>query len=1158
MPDLPPETTAVRDLRGRLRSARRRITAGAATRGALVTLAVVGAAVALAVGVEAALWMGVGLRTLLAAGLAALVAGLVGALVGVPLLRGMGVLPGLAERDVVRRAGDDFAGVDTRLTALLDLADGRTSGSDRMRTAALESLADEVKDVPFERVRAWGPARQALPYAGAAVVALAVLFVAAPGTMAGAAFRLLEPQTFFAPPAPFALRVLPGDVDVARGADVEVRVAAVGDVQPLAATIEIGRVGERATDEVRLRSLGVGRFAYTIESVSASVRYRVVADGVASQWFTVRIAERPVVQGVRLTVMPPAYTGRPGVVLPEGVGDASGLPGTSVRVQVGLGGVRAVKGWLNVRYADGTRERVALRIGSDAALGRLVLRRAATYSVRLESAGGISNADPATYTLGVVSDSPPTITLLNGGEGDAVGVLRRMRFGMSDDFGIAAGSLVWRVAAAPGRRASAIRRVALPVRGRTPDQTVDLLWRMAGVRPGDTVEFYGEVREVGPGRRARTALVRLRMPSSEERRETFESRRDSAASTLDQMRRRAERQGAQTDRLREQLRARPEADWEARRQVEQLRAAQAEQQAQARQLQQQMRELAEQLRGSDQVTPEMQQRFEQMERVMEDLASPELQEALQKLQEAMEQLNLEQMLRQADEVDQAQQTFEERLERAKALLERLEAAVEMEEAARDADALAEREEQLARDAERLLERQNNEPQDGDRQSGEQQNGEQANRPERSPEARSPEAERRRMTAEQRDAAEDAEAFDEALDELQERLEEIPNAPDEAVGEMREQTTPEGGLPEQMRQNASQMQQGQMQPAQQGQQEMARQLRRMAQQMRQQSAQMQGQQAQVDAAAIRRALEDVLTLSRRQESVANETAAAPDGNPALVPLARRQRDLRDGLRAVSDTLRRVSRSVPALTAAVQARAQNGQREMDLALARLAERDAAPASSHGRTAMGHLNELALLLSEALDQQQQQQQGGSGGQGSPQQQMQQMGGQQQRLNQQIQEMLGRTAGQRLSPGEGTRLRQMAEQQESLRRSLQNLIEQNGGTLGAGAQSALQRLQEQMARAAAELRRGRLNDALVPRQQQIYERMLQAEQAVNERGQEERREGETARPAPTAPPPPPLPPANRAADRTRAELLRLDASGYAPGVEALIRRYFERLGGR
>ena len=264
--------------------------------------------------------------------------------------------------------------------------------------------------------------------------------------------------------------------------------------------------------------------------------------------------------------------------------------------------------------------------------------------------------------------------------------------------------------------------------------------------------------------------------------------------------------------------------------------------------------------------------------------------------------------------------------------------------------------------------------------------------------------------------------------------------------------------------------------------------------------------------------------------------------------------------MTDTLRRVSRSVPQLTAAVQTRAQNGAREMDAALAHLADREAAQGSANARTAMAHLNELALLLSQALDQQQQQQGGGSGqgGQGTPQQQMDQMGQQQQQLNDQIQQMLGRTAGQRLSPGEGQRLRQMAEQQEALRRSLQNMIQQNGGQLGPNAQSALQRLQEQMGRAAAELRRGRLDASVTPRQQQITERMLQAEQAVNERGQEERREGETARTSPPAPPPPPLPPVVRPQDRIRADLLRLDASGYSPDIEALVRRYLERLGGR
>ncbi len=1139
MSDLPTSADPVRALRGRLRAARRRITAGAVLRGALVTAAVVGAALVVALGAEAALWLGVGLRTLIASVLAVGALGLVGALVGVPILRGLGVLPGLAERDVVARTGADHAGVDRRLAAILDLADGHASGSDRLREAALAGLAAEVQDVPFERVRAWGPARRALPYAAAAALALAALFVAAPGTIGGAALRLMEPGRAFSQPDPFGLVITPGDTEVARGAPLAVTVTSAGPQTPLSAMLETRRAGERAVEEVRLRSRGEGRFAATVAAVDQSMEYRVVADGVGSRWFSARVVERPVVQGVRVTIAAPAYAGRPPAVLPEGVGDASGLAGSSVRVQVGLGGTPARTGWLDVRWASGKRERVPLRIGSDGAMGRFTLREAGTYTVHLESADGVPNADPTRFSLGVTADTPPRIALLEGGEGELAGPLRPVRFQVSDDAGFAGGSLVWRIAAGNGRGAGPIRRVALPLRSRPAEQIVDLMWRLGGVRPGDTVEFYGEVREVGPGRRARTPLVRLRLAGQQERAQTFAERRDSTSTALERLARQTARQSDRAQRLREQLRARPEADWEARRQVELMRQDQAAMQQEAQRLREQMRETAEQLRGSDLVSPETQQRFEQMERVMQDLQSPEMMEALSRLQEAMRQLDVQQMLQQADQVEQAQQTFEERLERARALLARLEAAVQMEDAARQAETLAEREEQLARDAEAV------------------RNGE---TPQNQPE-RSAEAERERMAREQQDAARDAADLDRAMQELQEQLQQVPRAPTEAVEQMRRETTPQGGLPQQMQQNAEQIRQNQSQQAQEGQQEMARRLRRIAQQMREQSQGMQSRQARVDAAALRRALEDVLTLSTRQEEVANDAARMPDGNPAAGPLARRQRDLRDGLRVVTDTLRRVSRSVPQLTAAIQTRAQNGTREMDAALGHLAEREAAQGSANARTAMAHLNELALLLSQALDQQQQQQQGGGsgqGGEGTPQQQMDQMGQQQQQLNQQIQEMLGRTAGQRLSPGEGQRLRQMAEQQEGLRRSLQNMIQQNGASLGPNAQSALQRLQEQMGRAAAELRRGRLDPSVTPRQQLITERMLQAEQAVNQRGQEERREGETAQRQPPAPPPPPLPPVVRPQDRIRADLLRLDASGYAPDIEALVRRYLERLGGR
>ena len=153
-------------IRRRLRAARRRLTGAAVARGLLVTLGVVGAAAGVALAAEATVWLGVELRTALFWTLVATLVTLIGATVVVPLLRGLGVLPGLDERAVVRRTGQDFAGVDDRLATFLDLADGHDAGDDdRLHAFALASLEQQVTDVPFERVRAFGPVRATAKWA---------------------------------------------------------------------------------------------------------------------------------------------------------------------------------------------------------------------------------------------------------------------------------------------------------------------------------------------------------------------------------------------------------------------------------------------------------------------------------------------------------------------------------------------------------------------------------------------------------------------------------------------------------------------------------------------------------------------------------------------------------------------------------------------------------------------------------------------------------------------------------------------------------------------------------------------------------------------------------------------------------------------------------
>ena len=1127
-------------LRRRIRQARRRLTAAAVAQGVLLTAGVVGAVVLVAVAAEAGFWLGVELRTAVFWLLAALLAGMTAVLVVVPLLRGAGVLPGLDERAVVRRAGRDYAGVDDRLSTFLDLADGRSSGGSRLHEAALDALGREVQDVPFERVHAFGPAWRTARWAAVPALLLAALFLGAPSTVGGAAARLMAPGVYFAPPAPFRLDVAPGDAAVARGASLPVTVNAVGRELPLTAEIEVGRADERATETVRLTADEGGAFAYTVEDVRADMRYRVLADGVRTEWFEVTVENRPLVRGVQVTVAPPGYSGRRARRLPEGVGDVTGLVGSGVRVRVALGGTRPAQAWLEVRWEDGRAQRVPLKVSGDEANGGFRLRGGGTYSVRLKAKNGLENTDPATYSLGTLSDGPPQIALVEGAESPLSGAARRLAFRVTDDFGFSGGAVVYRVAASEGGAAGPLRRLPLPVRTRPLDQEVSLDLRLPGVRPGAVVEFYGLVRDNDGrgGKTARTPSFTLRYPTLSDRLDAFDADRDSTAEALEDLQENAVESGERFRRLRDDLRQSLDPDWEDRRQVEELLREQSDMQDQAQDLQEQMRRLSEQLQRQDLTDEATQRQFEMMQRVMDELDSPELRDALERLQEAMEKLDLQDMLQESEEAAQSEEEFRRRLERAMELMKRLEAAVEMEEAARRAEDLAETEERLARETEAMREDRPAPDKDGEPTPAPPEHAGRAaeagrgaaagGRGRRGPGA----ADGRRPRGPGGDGpgAFWRDAGDDGAD---------------AAG--RRSPAADGA-------ERAELQQNQLQKAQEGQQDLAKKLRRLAEQMREQSGQMQGQQAQVDQAAVRRALEDVLTLSREQERLANETDRIPARNPALVPVARRQGELRDGLAAVADTLRRVAKSVPQLGPEVDERAGNARREMAGALEQLAERQSRPGAARQRAAMSHLNELALLLSDLLDQlQNQSQQQGSGGQGMP-QKMQQIGQQQQRLNQRIQQMLNESAGERLSPEEGRRMRQLGEQQEALRRQLQRAIEGGGEGLGPGDRSALKRVEDQMREAAQDLRRGRPDRRIAPRQQQILEKLLEAEESVNQRGREEKREAQTGRDRPD--PDRPVPPrTERPAERVRRDLIRALESGYSSDYQDLIKRYFERL---
>lgn len=1239
------QTTAlVATLRSRLASARRRMLGARVLEGAAVFAGLAALVILAALALEALAWLP---ETGRVAVTSAVTAGLLAALaylVALPLLRWAGVLPALSERDAAARVGAHFESVRDRLLNVLQLADGHASEApDPLVDRAVLDLGQPMLGVPFADVEDFAEARRRAMWMAAPLAALALAFAIAPGPLGDAAQRLLQPSVAFARPAPFQLAVAPGSVTLVKGESIRIRATVSGGTPPETATVYVRYEGEDREEAFPLvleeTPEATGAASHEIVGVRRGFSYRVEAGPVESARYDVAVTALPFVRGLGVRLVYPAYTRLPAQTLPSGVGDVTGLPGTRAEITFGVMGEGVETA--DLVFESGREE--ALDVEGARASGAFTLRRDDAYTAHLGTANGLTNADPIRYTVRVLEDAVPSLTLtapvpeavLN----ETLATVLEAR--LSDDFGFSRLRLYVRLAESRYAEPDTdFRAIDLPLDSpRELDQRVVFAWKLRetgfDLVPGDVVEYYLSVWDndtISGPKPARSAIQTLRLPSLEEQYDELSEEQNATEDAATQLMDEAERSREQFDELRRELQRKQEGDWEDTRQLEQLQQRQAEMQEQAESLSRQMESLTEQMRENELVSEPTLQLYEELQKVADEINAPELQEALQKLQEAMQQLDLQQMQQAMEEFEFSEEQYQERLERTLELFKRLQMQQGLEEAVRRAEELAEAQEELAEETREALEEQaenesgeqgeglesesgeqgessegesgeseSGENQDGsESESGESQGGEQSEsgeqgEPSESESGEPDSGEQQEGQQNESDSGEQGESGEsessegqpqegkqsqsspggaqpdacaalaeeqarnrDALDALKERLEELQRemgelsrTPTDALRRVNSQAA---RLRQRMDENASMLRDCELQPAAQEQQEMGEQFQQMSQNLQQMQEQMTGQQKQVNMTALRRVLDDVLTLSEQQENLGGRVRGLASDSPQLRAFAQRQVEMAEDLAVVTDTLQALSREIPQMSRTVQEQAGESLREMGNATAAMADRSAATAAGHQKDAMMHLNELALLLSDLMDQLMGQQGSGQGGGMSMQQmmqQMQQMSGQQQQLNQQVQQMLNDAQGNRLSQDAQQRLGQMAAQQEAIRKQLRELARQPG-MRGQGV-GDLERIAREMEQTIQDLQRQQVSRQTTQRQQQILQRLLEAQRSMQQRGQENRREGQQGEDRPRDSPS--ALPEGTDADALRRALIRALESGYASDYQDLIKRYFDLL---
>ncbi|MEL6843387.1 MAG: hypothetical protein AAFP02_09240, partial [Bacteroidota bacterium] len=302
--------------------------------------------------------------------------------------------------------------------------------------------------------------------------------------------------------------------------------------------------------------------------------------------------------------------------------------------------------------------------------------------------------------------------------------------------------------------------------------------------------------------------------------------------------------------------------------------------------------------------------------------------------------------------------------------------------------------------------------------------------------------------------------------------------------------------------------------------------------------------------LRELLENLLTLSFDQEDLKEEVKSLKYGDPALKDKSQEQKKLQDDMALVSDSLEALANKVFQIQKFVLDESGKITDNMKQSQTFFRNKQVPMITYHQQTAMTSINNLANMLSDVMKQMQEQMMNAKPGSGMCQKpgqtpSMQKMGEQQKQLNQQMQQMKnGQMDMQKMG--------EMAARQEAIRKQLQEArdrMKQNGEK-GLGD---LDKIMQDMKDTETELVNRQLTAETLFRQQQILNRLLQADKSVRERELDNKRESKSGRELDRKSPEQLS--IEEYKNKIRQEMLKSNKLEYSNDFLILIEQYFKKL---
>jgi len=329
-----------------------------------------------------------------------------------------------------------------------------------------------------------------------------------------------------------------------------------------------------------------------------------------------------------------------------------------------------------------------------------------------------------------------------------------------------------------------------------------------------------------------------------------------------------------------------------------------------------------------------------------------------------------------------------------------------------------------------------------------------------------------------------------------------------------------------------------------------------------------EQMEEDMKALRQLLENLLVLSFEQEELIGTLARINSNTPAYIRAVQEQNRIKDNFRLVEDSLHALSKRVFQLESFITEKINDVNINIKTSLEKLEDRKKTDAGENQQRSMKSLNDLALMLNEAMEQMQNDMsqmmpgqqmcskpKSTGQGKGSKNKPMDKITEGQKGVTEEMKKMKeGRESGEMKDGEQSKQFAEIAAKQAALRRALEELNKEKQQR-GQGDKE-LQEIIDQMNRNEIDLVNKRLTNEMIKRQQDILTRLLDAEKAEREQDWDDKRKAE--RPGQTDRKVPPALAEYLKKRQAEVETYKTVPASLTPYYKNLVENYYKSLEGQ